>query len=77
MRISIDIDETLLAEAMKYSTLPTKKAVIEEALRFFVCLKSQKQIRALRGQLYWDGDLDAMREGRFYDYPDTDNVEPE
>jgi Arc/MetJ family transcription regulator len=67
MRTNVVIDETLMAEAMKYTGLATKKEVIEEALRTLVRLKSQEQIRALRGQLHWEGDLDAMREGRFHD----------
>ena len=40
----------------------TKKEVIEEALRTLVRLRSQEQIRTLRGQLHWEGDLDTMRE---------------
>lgn len=67
MRTSVVIDESLMAEAMKYSGLSTKKAVIEEALRIYVLLKSQEPMRALRGKLKWEGDLDAMREGRTYD----------
>jgi Arc/MetJ family transcription regulator len=75
MRTNVVIDEELMAEAMKYSGLSTKKAVIEEALRFFVRLKSQEQVRALRGKLHWEGDLDAMREGRFFDAHDPDKVD--
>jgi hypothetical protein len=33
----------------------------EEGLRLLVRLKEQEQIRAARGKLTWDGDLDAMR----------------
>jgi Arc/MetJ family transcription regulator len=52
---------------MALTGLPTKKAVIEEALRLLTRLKQQEQVRALRGQLHWEGDLDALREGRFHD----------
>lgn len=61
MRTNVVIDDKLMAEAMQASGLPTKKAVIEEALRTFVRLKSQGQIRNLRGKLHWEGDLEAMR----------------
>jgi Arc/MetJ family transcription regulator len=65
MRTNVVIDETLMAEAMKYTGLSTKKAVIEEALRTLVRLKAQEQVRSLRGKLRWEGDLDEMRESRF------------
>ena len=64
MRTNIVIDDTLLTEALSCTGLPTKKAVIEEALRTLVRLKSQEQIRSLRGHLRWEGDLHAMREKR-------------
>lgn len=56
-----------MTQAMALTGLPTKKAVIEEALRLLTRLKQQEQVRALRGQLHWEGDLDALREGRFHD----------
>lgn len=74
MRIDVVIDSALVAEAMKYTGLPTKKAVIEEALRTLVHLRSQEQIRSLRGKLHWEGNLDDMRESRFNDNPDSDGV---
>ena len=38
---------------------------IEEALRTLIALKSQEEVRELRGKLDWEGDLNEMREGRF------------
>jgi Arc/MetJ family transcription regulator len=64
MRTNIVIDDELMTQAMKQTGLKTKKAVIEEALRTLVRLKSQEQVRSLRGKLHWEGDLDAMRQGR-------------
>ncbi len=64
MRTNVVIDDGLMTQAMEYSGLTTKRAVIEEALKTFVRLKMQEQVRGLRGQLYWDGDLDQMRESR-------------
>lgn len=64
MRTNIVIDDALLAEALLCTGLSTKKAVIEEALRTLVRLKSQEQVRALRGRLQWEGDLQVMRESR-------------
>ncbi|MBV8613376.1 MAG: type II toxin-antitoxin system VapB family antitoxin [Acetobacteraceae bacterium] len=61
MRTTIEVDNELLAEAMRLSGLPTRKATVEEALRRLI--QSTRQLEALehmRG-LGWEGDLDAMR----------------
>jgi Arc/MetJ family transcription regulator len=69
MRTNIDIDDELLAETMRISGHSTKKAAVEEALRKFVRLGRQRQaFEELKG-IGWEGDLDAMREGRFFDEP--------
>ena len=65
MRTNIVIDDELMAEAMRYTGLATKKAVIDEALNTLVRLRRQAQIRQLRGKLNWEGDLATSREGRF------------
>jgi len=59
------IDDELMAKALKYTGLKTKRAVIEEALRTLIALRSQGEVRELRGKLDWEGDLNEMREGRF------------
>ena len=61
MRTNVVIDDRLMSEAMRASGLRTKRAVIEEALRRFVQLQRQSQMRQLRGKITWEGDLDAMR----------------
>ena len=71
----LKIDESLLTDAMKYTGLTTEEAVIEEALRTLVRLKSQEEIRKLRGKLLWQGDLDTMREGRIP--PSSEPTDPE
>jgi Arc/MetJ family transcription regulator len=67
MRTNIEIDDRLLAEAMKATGLKTKKAAVDEALRRLV--RQYRQRRAIKDMigLGWDGDLDAMREGRRQD----------
>jgi Arc/MetJ family transcription regulator len=65
MRTNVVIDDQLMADAMECTGLMTKKAVVEEALRTLVQLKAQERVRSLRGKLQWEGDLNAMREGRF------------
>lgn len=69
MRTNIEIDDRLIAEAMKATGLPTKKATVEEALRQVVQTARQRQaLRELRG-MGWEGDLDEMRSDWT---PDTD-----
>lgn len=63
MRTNIDINDELLSEAMQVTGLSTKKAVVEEALRFLIKLKSQRSaLDDIRG-IGWDGDLEEMRLG--------------
>ena len=61
MRITVTLNDELFAKAMQASQLSTEQAVIEAGLRVLIRLHAQKQIRSLRGQLHWKGDLDAMR----------------
>jgi len=61
MRTNIVIDQELMDTALKLSGLKTKKAVIEAALKSFVQLEQQRQIKQWRGKLVWEGDLNKMR----------------
>ena len=60
MRINVLIDDELMAAALKSTGLKTKRAVIEEALRTLVRLKSQEQIRLCRGKLHWKENLNVL-----------------
>lgn len=64
MRTNIEIDEELLAQAMRATGLPTKRATVEEGLRLLVRLRKQVEALADLKGLGWEGDLDEMREGR-------------
>jgi Arc/MetJ family transcription regulator len=66
LRTNIDIDDELMAAAMAATGLPTKKATVEEGLRRLVRLHEQKEAWAELEGLGWEGDLDAMREGRVF-----------
>jgi Arc/MetJ family transcription regulator len=69
MRTNIEIDDKLIEEAQQLSGLKTKRAVIDAALRMFVRVQHQKDVLQLAGKVRWEGDLDAMREGRHFDDP--------
>ncbi|MCO5082858.1 MAG: type II toxin-antitoxin system VapB family antitoxin [Rhizobiaceae bacterium] len=61
MRTNIELDDELIAEAMKATGLKTKKATVEEALRQLVQNSLRRQaIHDMIG-LGWEGDLDEMR----------------
>lgn len=61
MRTNIVIDDQLMAEALKASGYKTKKEAVEQGLKLLVRLKKQQEIRKLRGNVKWEGDLDEMR----------------
>lgn len=46
---------------MAASGARTKREVVELGLRTLLALRRQEGIRAFRGKLAWEGDLDAMR----------------
>jgi len=46
MRTNIDLDDELMEEAMRHSTARTKRALVEEALRTFVDVKTAELRRS-------------------------------
>ena len=61
MRTNIIIQDSLIAEALKLTGLKTKREAVELGLKLLIQLKRQEAIRQYRGQLHWEGDLEAMR----------------
>lgn len=64
MRTNIEIDDALIREAMEISGLKTKRAAVEEGLRLLIKFKRQGEVKALFGQVRWEGNLDESRRGR-------------
>lgn len=64
VRTNIEIDDTLMADAMAVSGLSTKRAVVEEGLRLLITLKRQAEVSELFGTVRWEGDLEESRRGR-------------
>jgi Arc/MetJ family transcription regulator len=64
MRISIDIDDGLLADAQRACGLASKKQTVEAALRLMIRLRRQKEVGAASGKYRWRGNLGASRSGR-------------
>jgi len=61
MRTSVVIDDRLLAQARRLTGITTTREVLEEGLKLLVRLKQQEKVKAWRGKLRWDGDLETMR----------------
>ena len=64
MRTNIEIDDTLVDDAIRATGARTKKAVVEQGLRMLVRLAAQRRAVEDMTGLGWEGDLDASRAGR-------------
>ncbi len=60
-RTNIDIDDELVAEAMRKYDLPTKKAAVDYALRSLIGVPLTKEFLLSLEGIGWDGDLEWMR----------------
>jgi Arc/MetJ family transcription regulator len=64
MRINVEIDDRLMAEAQNVSGCATEKQTVEEALRLMVRLPRQAESRTAFGKYRWRGNLAESRKGR-------------
>lgn len=61
MRTNIVIDDKLMNEALRATGLKTKREAVELGLQTLLRLRRQAEIRRLRGNVNWEGNLDSMR----------------
>lgn len=61
MRTNIEIDDKLMAKAMKATGARTKRETVDRALTLLVQMEAQQELLRMRGKVTWEGDLDAMR----------------
>lgn len=61
MRITMEIGDQLMSDALRLTGARTQREAVEMGLRTVVRLRQQEDIRRFRGTLQWEGDLDAMR----------------
>lgn len=64
MRMNIEIDDELMAQAMEAAGTQSKRATFDLALRTLVRTSAYETLASLRGKVAWESDLDAMRTGR-------------
>jgi Arc/MetJ family transcription regulator len=64
-RTLVNLDDGLVAQAMRYTGLRRKVDVVNEGLRVLVAQrKAARLFHRLRGRIAWEGDPLAMRHGR-------------
>lgn len=56
MRTNIDIDDDLMAQALKAGPFTTKKDAVEAGLKLLARQAAYREILKWRGQLIWEGD---------------------
>ena len=61
MKTYVEVDESLMADALQATGLTATDQVIELALTLLIQIKRQEAIKAFRGKFAWDGNLDEMR----------------
>jgi antitoxin ParD1/3/4 len=61
MRTTLNLDDDVLAGAMKVSPGKTKTDVINEALREYTRKRKVREILKFEGKMEWEGDLDQLR----------------
>ena len=63
MQTNLEIDDDLMAQALRLSGLDDPQEVIEEGLRCLIKLRKQSDIRQLFGKYPVDIDLERSRGG--------------
>jgi len=54
MRTNIEINDDLMAKAQKLSSVKTKKAIVEEALKLYVTIENQRKLTDFWGKIEID-----------------------
>ena len=64
MRTNIVLDDKLIERAQELSGIKTKREMVHEALRTYIQLREQAEVRHFRGKLKWEGSFDEQRRSR-------------
>lgn len=62
MATNLEIDNTLIQEALDLSKHRTKRAVVEDALREYVERRKQRKIMELFGTIEYEDDYDYKKQ---------------
>jgi Arc/MetJ family transcription regulator len=61
MQTTLNLDEAVVTEVHSYYGNASLDSIVQTALQELLIRHKQDAVRALRGKLSWEGDLDAMR----------------
>jgi Arc/MetJ family transcription regulator len=50
-----------MSDVLKVTGVKSKREAVELGLKTLLMLKQQESIKAFKGKLYWEGDLETMR----------------
>ena len=61
MRTNIELNDALVKKAMELTGIPTKRALIHQALEELIRSNTRKDILRYMDSGIWEGDLEEMR----------------
>ena len=61
MRTTINVEEEILRDLMRLTAAKTRTEAVNKAIAEWVRLKRIDTLRAKRGKVAWEGNLDEMR----------------
>jgi Arc/MetJ family transcription regulator len=64
LRTNIDLDDDLIAKAMKVSGAKTKREAVHRGLEALIQHADQRKMLKFRGKVAWEGNLDELRRDR-------------
>ena len=64
MATNVELDENLVARALRATGIRSKRALIDAALRALLRVHEQREIRDLRGRLRWEESESVPGDGR-------------
>lgn len=64
MKTHVDVEESVLQEVMRMGNFSSKRAAINTALAEYLRKLKRLDLLAMRGNVPWVGDLDALRADR-------------
>lgn len=64
MKTHVDVDASVLQEVMRRGNFASKKTAINTALADYLRKLKRLDLLAMRGNVPWVGDLDALRTNR-------------
>jgi Arc/MetJ family transcription regulator len=65
-RTNVLLNDETVALAKKATGIKTTRQLIDHALQELLRHKNQRRLLKLRGNIEWEGDLSALRQGRHF-----------